>query len=427
MSNSEQLPGFLAAVEGMHGEYRMVPIDSIEANPWNVNRMTADEFGALKEGIQLLGHVQRARVRPWEPNNDFKQTWQLIDGQHNWQAAREIGFTEFPVEVLEIDDAMAKKAGLILNQHGHAEEVDTATLLAELEQSFGEDLRIALAYTEQQLSNLITSVTYPFRDPPKVSDSGLTAPEGDPISSVGEVYELGRHRLICGDATDPKVVAELLGEVRPFLMVTDPPYGVDYDPEWRNEAARKGLISYGATSVGQVKNDDRIDWRSAFELFPGDVVYCWHASLYGYEVKRAMDEAGFESRSQIIWIKDRFAISRGHYHYRHEACWYAVRAGRSAAWCGGRSQDTVWGISLSENHDATVHGTQKPVEAMARPMRNHGTRSDAVYDPFVGSGTSFVAAELTGRTCYAIELDPAYCDVSRRRFADFVGDRSLLP
>ena len=178
MSNSEQAPGFLAAAEGMHGEYRMVPIDSIEANGWNINTMTPDEFGALKEGIQLLGRVQRARVRPWQPNNDFKQTWQLIDGQHNWQAAREIGFQEFPIEILDMDDAMAKKAGLILNQHGTAEEMATAELLHELQQDFGEQLREGIALTQQALDQLILKAsgdpTFPSAPPGASPDDWIT-------------------------------------------------------------------------------------------------------------------------------------------------------------------------------------------------------------------------------------------------------------
>lgn len=167
---TEKIRGFLAAVEGVHGEYRMVPIDSIEPNTWNVNTMSPEEFGALKEGIQLLGRVQRGRVRSWQPNNEFKQTWQLIDGEHNWRAAREIGFREFPIEILDMDDAMAKKAGLILNQHGSAEEMATAELLAELRQDFGEQLRDGIALTEQALAQLIEKASgtpsFPSASPP---------------------------------------------------------------------------------------------------------------------------------------------------------------------------------------------------------------------------------------------------------------------
>lgn len=187
MSNSK-IPGFLAAVEGMHGEYRTVPILSIEPNPWNINRYTADEFGALKEGIQLLGRVQRARVRSWQPNNDYKQTWQLIDGEHNWRAACELGFTEFPVEVLEMDDLMAKKAGLILNQHGNAEEMDTAELLHELHQGLGQQLREGIALTDQAIQQLIEKAsgppTFPNAPPPPSPDEWTTVSFKCPQSVV---------------------------------------------------------------------------------------------------------------------------------------------------------------------------------------------------------------------------------------------------
>jgi len=148
-------PGFLPAIEGVHGEYRMVPIESIEPNPWNINQMTPDEFGALKEGIKLTGHVQRARVRSGNPNNEYKQTWELIDGYHNWTAAKELGWPNFPIELLELDDAMARKASVMWNQHGHATDASTADLLASIEVDFGDKLREGLAISQQHLDQML--------------------------------------------------------------------------------------------------------------------------------------------------------------------------------------------------------------------------------------------------------------------------------
>ncbi len=265
----------------------------------------------------------------------------------------------------------------------------------------------------------------------------------------GQLWEIGKHRLLCGDSTVAEDVQRLMGGEKPLLMVADPPYGVEYDANWRNEAAEKGLISYAASRVGKVANDDRLRWCTAYTLSPCSVAYIWHASLYGDDVKRGLNAAGFELRSQIIWAKHGFAISRGHYHWAHECCWYAVRKGQPAKWAGSHNQRTLWAdildtwkfredgtlyaVRLDEqtvyafpgscttvwelNVDKNVdggHSTQKPVECMARPIRNH---EGDVYDPFLGSGTTMVAAEQLGRRAFGIEIEPKYVAVTLERMA----------
>jgi DNA modification methylase len=224
------------------------------------------------------------------------------------------------------------------------------------------------------------------------------------------------HRIFAGDSTDAACIQRLLGQEKPFLMVTDPPFGVDYDPAWRQESAEAGHLAYAARRIGAVAHDDRADWREAWKLFPGDVVYCWHAGKHASTVQTSIEAAGFEIRSQIIWSKPHFPISRGHYHWRHEPCWYAIRHGCQAFWCGGHEQTTVWEITLDRN-TAGGHGTQKPVECMARPIRNHGQKGDIVYDPFLGSGTTLVAAEQESRIAYGCEIEPKYIAAALERLA----------
>ena len=201
-------------------------------------------------------------------------------------------------------------------------------------------------------------------------------------------------------------------------MVTDPPYGVQYDPGWRNDAG------VNKQRRGAVANDERCDWSEAWALFPGSVVYCWHAGKHAAVVQESLERCGFEIRSQIIWAKNRFALSRGNYHWQHEPCWYAVKTGGDARGGGDRSQSTLWQIQV-ENLD-TNHGAQKPVECMHRPMQNNSSPGQAVYEPFCGSGTSIIAAEQTGRICYAIEVDPIYVDVAVRRWQNFTGRKATL-
>jgi DNA modification methylase len=207
----------------------------------------------------------------------------------------------------------------------------------------------------------------------------------------------------------------LLGDVRPLLMVTDPPYGVEYDPSWRNQAG-----AAKTKRTGKVLNDDRADWREVWALFPGDVAYVWHGALHSSTVAESLVAAGFAVRSQIIWAKDRLVLSRGDYHWQHEPCWYAVRKGATGHYNGDRTQSTLWEIDKPQKSE-TGHSTQKPIECMERPIRNNSKPGELVYEPFSGSGTTIIACERTGRKCRAIELNPAYVAVAIQRWADATG------
>jgi DNA modification methylase len=263
--------------------------------------------------------------------------------------------------------------------------------------------------------------------------SGLTDPDSapeipdHPVARLGDVWLLGDHRIGCGDSTSAADVEPVLVGAQPHLMVTDPPYGVDYNPSWR---ARREVGS-GNLAQGKVLNDDRADWRQAYALFTGDVAYVWHGALHGDIVAADLVACGLQARAQIVWVKHHFALSRGHYHWRHENCWYAVREGKPGHWQGDRKQTTVWEIANNnpfgnrQREQSWGHGTQKPVECMRRPIVNNSRPAQLVYDPFLGSGTSLIAAEMTGRICCGLEISPAYVDVVLRRWQDFTGRSAI--
>ncbi len=252
---------------------------------------------------------------------------------------------------------------------------------------------------------------------------GNTDPDATPENAPerctpGDLWVIGAHRLLCGDATSADDVGRLLDGATPLLTVTDPPYGVNYDPKWREEAAKDGRLTHGPRRTGEVPNDDRADWGAAWALAPGPVIYTWSAGgNLSIVAGMTLMDAGFEIRNQIIWSKRHFPVSRGHYTYRHEPCWYAVRKGSKAHWIGDKKQSTVWDVALDENV-VGGHSTQKPVELFRRAIANH--RGD-VYEPFAGSGTCLVAAEQLGRSCHAMELDAKYCDVVLERLSQFMG------
>ena len=280
--------------------------------------------------------------------------------------------------------------------------------------ALGADLSV-LGFTQRELSDALTPAGV----------GGLTDEDEVPplaettVARPGDIWCLGPHRLACGDSTDPDMVKALIGDCRPLLMVTDPPYGVDYDPAWRHRA---GVNRSGR--VGKVRNDERSDWEAAWALFPGSIAYVWHGALHAATVAESLVRQGFTVRAQIIWAKERLVIGRGDYHWQHEPCWYAVR--NKGHWMGDRKQTTLWTIASGGQDTETVHGTQKPVECMRRPIRNNSGPGEAVYDPFIGSGTTLIAAQTTGRICLGLELDPAYVDVAVRRWQAFTGEQATL-
>lgn len=189
-------------------------------------------------------------------------------------------------------------------------------------------------------------------------------------------------------------------------------------------AAAEGRLAYAARRIGEVTNDDRADWRETWALFPGDVIYSWHPpGATSLVHAAALQESGFDLRMQIIWAKSNFPIGRGDYHVRHEPCWYAVRKGAAAKRTKDRTQTTLWEINLDKNVEGG-HSTQKPVECMERPIRNH--EPTGVYEPFSGSGTTLIACERLGRRCYAMEIEPKYVDVAVKRWEQFTGKSAVL-
>ena len=395
--------------------------DQLLANPANWRIHPKAQQDALAAVLDDVGWVQDVIVN--------RRTGLVVDGHLRLSLALQRGEAEIPVVYVDLS---ADEEALVLAS------IDPLSAMAERdEEALGQLLDGISA--EGALAQLLDSMR------PATPTEGLTDPDAvppepeEPYVKRGEVYALGVHRVMCGDSESEADLAQLLDGAKPRLMVTDPPYGVEYDPEWR---ARAGVnISTG--KMGKVANDDRADWREVYKRSPASVAYVWHGALHAGEVLDGLEAARFEVRGQIIWVKDRLVLSRGHYHWRHEPCWYAVRAGQTADWIGGRKQQTVieghevhppldelvrlweelkvessvWEVPSRED-SGHGHGTQKPVECMARAIRNH---SGDVHEPFLGSGTTLIAAERLGRRCFGMELEPKYVQVAIERWEQYTG------
>lgn len=396
------------------------PLERLQTYEKNPRVAPAAAVEMLAEGIAKHGFRNPVQV---------DKDGVIIAGHTRLMAAKRLGMTEVPV-IVHADMTPAQAAALRIADNKLAELTDWSPelLLSELamleEVGQGWD---GLGFSEEELAALFAEQTEGLTDPDDVPE-----PPADPVTVEGDVWLLGNHRIICGDSTSADVVGKLLGQVKPHLMVTDPPYGVEYSAGWRNEAMpqkndpsrwRDGTGS----PTGAVMNDDRADWSEAYSLFPGDVAYVWHAGNMAHIVASSIIESGFDLRAQIIWAKSQFVIGRGNYHPHHEPCWYAVRkkTGATAHWNGDRKQSTLWQIDKPQKSE-TGHSTQKPVECMKRPIENNSSPGQAVYEPFSGSGTTIIAGEMTGRHVYAIELNPAYVDVAVKRWQDFTGKEATL-
>lgn len=346
----------------------------------------------------------------------------VLAGHTRLEAARQLGLETAPVHVAKrLTEAQARAFRIMDNRSAQNAEWDEELLGLELGDLLEAEFDLGLTgFTDEELSALMEGLAEDGIGPQAGEDEAPETPE-NPVSRPGDLWLLGNHRLLCGDSTVATDVERLLGAVKPLLLVSDPPYGVEYDPSWRNQA---GTAKTNRT--GKVLNDDRADWREAWALFPGDVAYVWHGALHAKEVAESLEPCGFVIRSQIIWAKERLVLSRGDYHWQHEPCLYAVKKTGKGHWAGDRKQTTLWQIANRDQDADTVHGTQKPVECMRRPILNNSSPGQAVYEPFMGSGTTLIAAETTGRVCFGIELNPAYVDVAVQRWQQFTGQLAVL-
>lgn len=363
-----------------------------------------------------------ASMKEWGWTNPvlIDETGGIIAGHGRVLAARKLGYTEVPAMVAEGWSEAQKKAYVLAdNQLAMNAGWDADLLKLEL-----QDLSIAGFDMDLLGFDSLESLLAPEPTEGNTDPDDAPEPEEQAVSNLGDVWILGSHRLVCGDCTDALVVERALNGVKPHLMVTDPPYGVEYDANWRNEADRANGKAYGASAVGKVMNDNRADWREAWGLFPGDVAYVWHADVYAPVVAQSLESCGFAMRALICWGKNNFAIGRGHYHRQLEPCWYAVKKGGTGHWAGDRKQSTLWQIPKPQKSE-TGHSTQKPVECMKRPIENNSSPGQAVYEPFSGSGTTIIAGEMTGRCIHAIELNPLYVDVAVKRWQQFTGKQAI--
>jgi len=366
----------------------------------NPRRISKESYARLLLSLKEMGYHQRIICQP---------DMTVIGGHQRIRALKELGIKTVAVLIPDRELTKDEYKRLLVQDNLSFGEFDMDILSSDFE---AEDL-IAWGMPENLLGKIdINSGNTDEDEAPE--------PPANPISKIGDVWILGNHRLMCGDSTNADNVSKLLGGAKPNIMVTDPPYGVEYSADWRD---KKRIGNKTERAIGKVLNDDRADWSEAWSLFEGNIAYIWHGTLHTIEAAESIISCGFQIRSQIIWAKNTPVIGRGDYHWQHEPCWYAVR--NKGNWKGDRKQTTLWQINKPSKSE-TGHSTQKPIECMRKPIENNSSVGDHVYEPFSGSGTTIIACEQTGRKCLAMELNPAYVDAAVKRWEDFTGEKGLL-
>ena len=344
----------------------------------------------------------------------------IIAGHGRLQAARKLGLTEVPCVRLGHLTETQRKAYIIADNRlalnaGWDNELLTIELNELLADGFALEI---LGFDSDELKTLLDPLepTEGLVDEDQVPE----VPE-EPKTKPGDIYQLGRHRLMCGDSTSIDAVEKLMDGQLADIFITDPPYNVAY------EGKTKEALTIKNDSMGD--DQFRQFLRDAFTaadmvMKPGSVFYIWHADSEGYNFRGACKDSGWTIRQCLIWQKDTMVMGRQDYHWKHEPCLYGWKDGAAHLWATDRKQTTLIQCKRPKRND--IHPTMKPVELMEYQMLNNTKGQDIVLDLFGGSGSTMIAAEKQGRVSRLMELDPKYCDVIVKRWEDFTGKKAEL-
>ena len=360
------------------------------------------EYEKLKRSIEQFGYV--------EPVIWNQTTGRVVGGHQRLKVLMDMGMTEVDCVVVAMDEEKEKALNIALNKiSGDWDKDKLALLIADLQ---GADFDVSLTgFEPAEIDDLFKDT---LKDGVKDDDFDVGAELEKPtFSKVGDIWTLGRHRLICGDSTKAETYDLLMGSTKANLVITDPPYNVNYEG-----------------SAGKIKNDNMAD--EAFYNFLLDAytqmhsamaddasIYVFHADTEGLNFRRAFADAGFYLSGCCIWKKQSLVLGRSPYQWQHEPCLYGWKKNGKHQWYTGRKETTIWEFDKPKKNGD--HPTMKPIPLLAYPIMNSSMSNSVVLDPFGGSGSTLIACEQTDRICYTVELDEKFCDVIVKRYIEQVG------
>ena len=358
------------------------------------------EYEKLKRSIEQFGYV--------EPVIWNKATGRVVGGHQRLKVLMDMGITEVDCVVVDMPEDKEKALNIALNKiSGEWDKDKLSLLIADLQ---GVDFDVSLTgFDPAEIDDL-------FKDSHKVKDDDFDVDaelQKPTITKAGDIWQLGRHRLICGDSTKAETYELLMGTTKANLVITDPPYNVNYEG-----------------SAGKIKNDNMADdafynflltaYTQMHSAMADDAsIYVFHADTEGLNFRRAFADAGFYLSGCCIWKKQSLVLGRSPYQWQHEPCLYGWKKNGKHQWYTGRKETTIWEFDKPKKNGD--HPTMKPIPLLAYPIENSSLSNSVVLDPFGGSGSTLIACEQTDRICYTIELDEKFCDVIVKRYMEQVG------
>ncbi len=365
------------------------------------------EYEKLKRSIEQFGYV--------EPVIWNKTTGFVVGGHQRLKVLLDMGITEVECVVVEMDAEKEKALNIALNKiSGEWDKDKLALLIADLQ---GADFDVSLTgFEPAEIDSLFKDAQ---QSKVKDDDFDVEAELKTPvITKAGDVWTLGRHRLVCGDSTKPETFALLMGDRKANLVITDPPYNVNYEG-----------------SAGKIKNDNMADdafyqfLLAAFQnteaaMADDASIYVFHADTEGLNFRRAFADAGFRLSGTCIWKKQSLVLGRSPYQWQHEPILFGWKKKGKHQWYTGRKESTIWEFDKPKKNGD--HPTMKPIPLLAYPIMNSSMSNTLVLDPFGGSGSTLIACEQTDRSCYMIELDEKFCDVIVKRYIEQVSSADVV-
>lgn len=367
------------------------------------------EYEKLKRSISEFGYV--------EPIIWNQRTEQVVGGNQRLKVLKELGFEEVDCVVIDVSEEKEKALNVALNKIDGEWDLDKLTIL--LQEITIKDIDEELTGFEKTEINEILQNIYIEQEDVAVEDDYDSIIQEKAISKPGELYRLGNHFLMCGDSTAISDIEKLMNGNLADMLLTDPPYGVDYTGKTKEHLK----IENDSMKESQLKEFISSALRSADEVLrPGGVFYIWHSDSKGQIFREACADVKWVIRQCLVWVKNSMVMGRQDYHWKHEPCLYGWKEGAAHKWCSDRCQTTV--LEFDRPTKNIEHPTMKPVKLFDYQMRNNTDKGDIVLDLFAGSGTTIIAAEQNGRIAYCMEKDPKYVDVIIARWECFTGKKA---
>ncbi|MCD8367800.1 MAG: site-specific DNA-methyltransferase [Clostridiales bacterium] len=383
-------------------EMQLVSVDKLVPYVNNARTHSPEQINKLRSSLREFGFINPVII---------DRDYDVIAGHGRILAAKEEGINEVPCVFADHLTEAQKKAYIIAdNRMAMDAGWDEELLRVEIEALQGEDFDVSLTgFDDKEIAALFDDGSEVKEDDFDV-DAELEKPA---FSKPGDIWTLGRHRLVCGDSTNPDTFAALMGGVKANLVITDPPYNVNYEG-----------------TAGKIKNDNMADAAfyefllSAFKnteavMAEDASIYVFHADTEGLNFRRAFADAGFYLSGCCIWKKESLVLGRSPYQWQHEPVLYGWKKKGKHQWYTGRKETTIWEFDKPKKNGD--HPTMKPIPLLAYPIANSSMSNSVVLDPFGGSGSTLIACEQTDRICYTIELDEKFCDVIVNRYVEQVG------